>query len=76
MPGGIICLFNILFNEVFTWLCGTYKRYNVIDNNIFKCYNIWKNGIENYAVRKYERDNPKYTQFQQLAVIGIQQINI
>ena len=25
--------------------------------------------IENYAVRKYERDNPKYTQFQQFAVI-------
>lgn len=70
MPGGIICCYLIFYSMRF--LHGYAEHISAIMLLIIIFLNVTifgKMSIENYAVRKYERDNPKYTQFQQLAVI-------
>ncbi len=70
MPGGIICCYLIFYSMRYLHTYGEYISAFLLLIIVFLNVTIFgQMAIENYAVRKYERDNPKYTQFQQFAVI-------
>ena len=70
IPGGMICCYLIFYSMRYL---DTYSEiicaFLLLILIFFNVTIFGQMAIENYAVRKYERDNPKYTQFQQFAVI-------
>ncbi len=70
MPGGIICCYLIFYSMRYLHTYSEMICAILLICLIFLNVTIFgKMAIENYAIRKYENDNPKYTQFQQFAVI-------